>query len=141
MRTGASGLPRIPRTSPTSYKTLAGLLDAVERVLFWRLRGVGRFAGLIDGQYLANAEWAARENFGDTTSIPALRAKYAITRRQDLVGGDAVFGIPLPKRPYDVGDNVPGVGEISDKVELPGGAMQFKIGGEWFHERCFDRTA
>ncbi len=128
-----------PTSDPSSYKTLRGLLNAVERALYWSLRGMGRFGGQSVGMYLHNAEFIAETEFGDTTSIPKLRDKYSITRRQDLIGGDSLFGCPLPKREYEVGDNIPGVGRITDLHRGPSGT-QFLIDGQWMHERCFERS-
>ena len=131
---------RVALKNPAEYSSLGKLLQAAEYIL---ANGVERAAGQSRGMWLHNAEYIATSKFGDATAIPKLRRKYAITRRQDLkglVGGDAVFGIELPKRGYGVGDNVPGVGEIEDEVDSPYG-RQFKINGQWFAERSIDPNA
>lgn len=123
--------------APADYRTLEGLLAATERVL---QSGVQSAGGQSRGMWLTNAEYMAVLLGDDKESVPALRKKYAITRRQDLqseIGGDAVFGEELPKRAYVVGDNVPGVGEITDEVQTPHG-KQFQIGGQWFLESVVD---
>lgn len=114
--------------NPHEYKTLSGLLRAVERVLRRRGRTVS------ESWWLSNAEYAAETTFGAGASVRLLREKFTITRRQDLVGGDSVFGMPLPKRDYEVGDNVPGVGRIMGVAMTPHG-KQFEIDGQWFSER------
>jgi hypothetical protein len=90
--------------------------------------------------WLHNAEFVARENFGDAASIPTMRENLSVTRPQDLKGGHSLFGFPLPKRVYEVGDVVPGVGKIAEKIATPGG-VQFLIAGQWYNERCFESAA
>lgn len=132
--------PKKPTTNPVHYKTLAGLLRAVERALYWKHRGCTRVAGMLVGQYIQNAEFAA-EKFGDTTSVRSLCEKWTITRGQDLLptGHSSPYGQPDYKRPYGVGDNVPGVGRITEEVTLPDGCKQFLVAGMWMHERCFEK--
>lgn len=125
-----------PTSAPSSYKTLKGLLNAVERVCYWNLRGVSRFGGQSSGMWLQNAEYMAETEFGDGASVRAIRERYSITRPEDLLGGHSLFGNPLPRRSYEVGDNIPGVGRISDMHRGPSGT-QFLIEGQWMHERCF----
>lgn len=122
-------------TIPSNYKTLSGLLKAVEKVLELKLHNHLRIAGTSSAMWLTNAEHVAKDKFGDENSVPALRKKYSVTRRQDLIGGDSLFGIELPKRDYIAGDNIPGVGTIDEVF-----GEQYFIGGEWFHKRCFEST-
>lgn len=122
---------------PTSYKTLAGLLKAAERVLSDNHNGIRtRFDGMSHAMWLQNAEFVAKQSFCDESSVQALRRKWSISRAQDLKGGHAVFGIPLPTRDFNIGDNVPGVGEVEDVVN-----DQLQVGGRWFHKSCFENVA
>ncbi|HYD32969.1 MAG TPA: hypothetical protein VEA39_00235, partial [Methylophilaceae bacterium] len=129
---------KAPSSVPSHYESLSGLLSATERLL---LSGADRAAGQSRGMWLTNAEYVAKDKFGDTTSIQELRKKYSVSRRQDIpksfTGGDSVFGVALTKRRYIVGDNVPGVGEIKDIVDTPHG-RQFEISGQWYNERVVD---
>lgn len=119
---------------PSSYKTLNGLLKATEKVLSDNHHNVrDRFDGMSHAMWLTNAAFIAESRFGDTTSVPELRKKWSISRPQDLKGGHAVFGIPLPTREYQVGDNIPGVGQVSEIYN-----DQFFIAGQWYHKRCFE---
>jgi hypothetical protein len=123
--------------TPTSYKTLAGLLKAAERVLSDNHNGTRtRFDGMSHSMWLHNAEYVARKTFGDDSSVQEMRRKWSISRAQDLRGGQAVFGVPLPTRDFIVGDNVPGVGEVEDVVN-----DQLQVAGEWFHKSCFEKVA
>lgn len=109
-------------SNPISYKTIKGLLNATERRLLARSAGVPRSDGQLIAMWLHNAEYAAETNFSAGSQVRELRAKYSISRPQDLTaldGGHAVFGMPLPKRGYDVGDNVPGVGLVDDALTTP----------------------
>lgn len=127
-----------PSMAPCGYKTESGLLRAVEKLLASKTLRAG---GQSRGMWLTNAEWCVRENFGEEAhkKVLELRKKYSISRRQDLRGGDSVFGVPLQKRGYAVGDNIPGVGEISEIVET-GNGRQFNISGQWYAERCFENA-
>jgi hypothetical protein len=40
------------------------------------------------------------------------------------------------KAEMEIGDKVKGFGAIKDKVKLDGGAWQYQIGAEWYHEKC-----
>lgn len=119
---------------PNSYKTLTGLLRGAERVL--TSRGT-RFDGQSRGMWLQNAEWTAVNSFSAGDEFRALRDKHAITRPQDLDGGHALFGVPLPTRAYQIGDTVPGVGRISDEVDTPHG-RQLCISGRWYLATTLD---
>lgn len=127
---------KLPSNSPINYKTLSGLLKAVERVLVIRQSGnTQHIAGASQAMWLHNAAYAAQQNFNDVTSVQDLRKKFSISRPQDLTsetGGHSVFGLPLPTRDYIVGDNVPGVGLITEEL-----GEQFYVGSQWFHKRCF----
>ncbi|GAB3385917.1 hypothetical protein [Azotobacter armeniacus] len=98
--------------TPSRYTTLPGLLRATEKVLKASLAGQTRFDGQSLGMRLANARFIAREKFGSDQPIRALQERYAITRAQDLLGGNTVFGYPLPVRDYVEGDNIPGLGRV-----------------------------
>lgn len=124
-------------SNPTNYKTLAGLLKAAERVLQDNHNNARtRFDGMSHAMWLHNAEYVAKTSFSDETSIQELRRKWSISRPQELRGGHAVFGFPLPTRDYGVGDNVPGVGEVQDVFK-----EQLLVAGQWFHKSCFEKTA
>lgn len=127
---------KAPSMVPSHYKTESGLLRAVEKLLASK---ASRAAGQSRGMWLTNAEWWAKECFGEETreKVLELRKKYSISRRQDLKGGDSLFGVPLPKRGYELGDNIPGVGEILDVVET-GCGRQFNVSGQWYAESCFE---
>jgi len=122
--------------APSSYKTLKGLLKATERTLALRHGGTTRVDGQSVGMWLHNAQYCAEAKFQDGASIRGLMAKYSVSRPQDLIGGHAVFGIPLQTRGYIIGDNVPGVGRVDDATEL-----QLCINGSWYHRNCFDAKA
>lgn len=119
--------------APSSYKTLAGLAKATARVLQARMKGAIRADGMSMGMWLLNARYAARTTFGNEQAILDLEQRYAVTRVQDLIGGDSLFGVPLPTRPYCAGDTVPGLGEITDETET-----QFLIAGNWYHRSIID---
>lgn len=125
-----------PSSGPNNYKTLSGLLKAAERVLEWELKGGGRCGGMSTAMWLHNAQFIAQDRFKDTSSVQALRKKYSVTRCQDLIGGHAVFGFPLPTREYGIGDNVPGVGCIDDVF-----GEQLQIAGNWYHKCCFEQQS
>jgi hypothetical protein len=123
---------------PTYYKTIAGLLRATERALTEREAGVHRLDGQSIGMWLHNAQHCAETTFKAGNRIRELIAKFAVTRPQDLRapgGGHAVFGCPLPTRPYGIGDNVPGTGEVLDATDT-----QLYIGGVWYHRMCFNKA-
>lgn len=122
--------------APTNYKTLRGLVNATERALQARHAGETRKDGMSIAMWLSNAEYVARTRFGDEGSVQRLRAKYATTRVQDLQGGHSLFGIELPTRDYIVGDNIPGVGEITDVY-----GDQVEVNGAWYHKLCFEKAA
>lgn len=123
-------------SNPTNYKTLAGLLKAAERVLSDNHKGARtRFDGMSHAMWLHNAEYVAKTAFNDVSSIQALRQKWSVSRAQDLRGGTALFGIPLPTREFIVGDNVPGVGTVDDVYK-----EQLQVGGQWFHKSCFEQA-
>ncbi len=119
--------------SPSNYKTLKGLLGAAEKVLSKSPLHKGKFAGCSRSMWLHNACYVAETKFNDVESIQNLRKKFAITRPQDLEGGHAVFGIPLPTRSYSIGDNIPGIGQIVDEVQTSHG-KQFLIDSQWINE-------
>lgn len=125
-----------PSRAPSQYLTVTGLLRATERLL---ASGAGRAAGQSKGMWLQNARWQIVNVFGGSqeSNFNELVRRYAVTRPQDLHGGDSLFGVALPKRRYTIGDNVPGVGEIRDIVDTAYG-RQFEICGSWYAERCFD---
>lgn len=122
--------------APSSYKTLKGLLKATERTLALRHGGATRVDGQSVGMWLHNAQYCAEINFKGGASIRDLMAKYSVSRPQDLIGGHAVFGIPLPTRGYAIGDNVPSVGRVEDATDL-----QLCINGSWYHRSCFGELA
>lgn len=128
---------RAPSSHPAKYSTLKGLLDAVDRAL--RLRP-DRIAGMSRAMWLQNAEYWARENFGDVTSIIDMKDNLTPTRCQDLRGGNATFGFIHPTRDYEIGDVVPAVGKIMDIAETPHG-VQFKISGQWINVACLAPAA
>lgn len=119
--------------APSSYKTLAGLSKATARVLQARMDGASRADGMSMGMWLLNARYAARTTFGNEQAVIDLEQRYAVTRAQDLIGGNSLFGAPLPTRPYSTGDNVPGLGKITDETEA-----QFFIAGNWYHRSIID---
>lgn len=119
--------------TPNSYKTLKGLLKATERTLKQRHEGATRIDGQSVGMWLHNATYCAEANFQAAGAVRELQAKYSTTRAQDLVGGHSLFGAPLPSRDYMVGDNIPGLGEITDAT-----SEQLCIKGSWYHRCCFD---
>lgn len=124
---------------PQEYKSLKGLLTATERTLNKRRDGQHRADGQSIAMWLHNAEYCAEQSFKAGSKVRELIAKYSVSRPQDLIaldGGHAVFGMPLPTREYDVGDNVPGVGVVADATDT-----QLCIGGNWYHRRCFDQAA
>ncbi|MGZ4968049.1 MAG: transglycosylase SLT domain-containing protein [Methylobacter sp.] len=130
------------KLSTSKYKTISSLLKATEKIL------QSNSSKHIDGQsksmWLHNAEYIAEENFKAGDKIRELRKKYSISRPQDLAsetGGHSVFGFQLPKRGYVIGDNVPGVGSITDAVNLKDGYKQFQINGQWYHETSIDQDA
>lgn len=122
---------------PSNYKTLPGLLRATERVLVQRKKGFNRFAGQSSGMWLHNAQHVAEQAFQAGEAVAELIRKYSVTRPQDLQSlcgdGHAVFGAPLPRRDYIVGDTVPGVGCVTDATET-----QLYIAGVWYHRSIFD---
>ncbi|OOW06984.1 hypothetical protein MF6394_01645 [Pseudomonas sp. MF6394] len=119
---------------PTAYKTLSGLLRATERVLRDSHQSIRHtFDGLSRGMWLKNAEYVADTQFGDTSGVAELRRKWSTSRPQDLIGGNALFGMPLPTREYAAGDNIPGCGLVQDVH-----GEQLKINGQWYHKRCFN---
>ena len=121
-----------------NYKTLSGLLKATENVL--ADTSGKNVASQSRAMWLQNADYVAT-TFFNSNGVKELRKKFSVSRLQDLNatdGGHAVFGFPLPTRRYDVGDNVPGVGLITDKVELKDGFYQFEIGKMWYHESSVD---
>lgn len=121
---------------PANYKTLAGLLKKVEKVLISKKSAEKiSFDGMSAAFWIQNALYAAESNFNNRNAVADLVSKYSVTRRQDLVGGDYVFGVKLPTRNYIAGDNIPGVGEIEEVFE-----DQYKVSGEWFHKRCFEQA-
>lgn len=122
--------------APSSYKTRKGLLNAIERTLQLRQKGVSRMNGQSVGMWLHNAGYCAAQHFNAQPEFQALMARFSVSRPQDLIGGNSVFGIPLPTRGYIVGDNVPGVGQVTDATET-----QLEIGGSWFHRSCFGEGA
>lgn len=122
--------------SPSSYTTLSGLLRATEKVLKASLAGKARFDGQSLGMWLTNARYIAREKFDSDQPIRALQERYTITRAQDLLGGNAVFGCPLPILDYIVGDNIPGLGRVDEVY-----GEQLLVAGHWYHKRCFEQTA
>lgn len=122
--------------SPQNYKTLRGLLQATEQVLKLCNAGSVRVSGMSGGMWVQNAEWVAKTLFKDTDGIAQLRQRYAVTRPEDLRGGHAVFGFPLPRRDYIIGDVVPGVGRIDEIL-----GDQIHIEGQWFHKRCFTSSS
>jgi len=85
------------------------------------------------GMWLLNARYAARTTFNNEQAVLDLEQRFAVTRGQDLIGGHSLFGAPLPRRAYRTGDNVPGLGEITDETEL-----QFLIAGSWYHRSIID---
>lgn len=124
----------MPTAPATSYTTLPGLLKAVAAVLYWRNQiGCFKISGMSSSMWLSNAEWIAKEKFRNSHTIPSLRAQYAKTRSQDLLGGKSVFGIPLPTRDFIEGDNIPGMGKISSIF-----GDQYQINGTWYHKRIID---
>lgn len=124
---------------PQEYKSLKGLLSATERTLMKRQAGQFRADGQSIAMWLHNAEYCAEQSFKAGPKVRELIAKYSVSRAQDLIaldGGHAVFGMPLPRREYIVGDNVPGVGLVGDATDT-----QLCIGGTWYHRRCFEKAA
>lgn len=121
--------------APSRYTTLPGLLRATEKVLRASLAGQTRFDGQSLGMWLTNARYITREKFGSDQPIQALQERYAITRPQDLLGGHAVFGCPLPVRDYIEGDNIPGLGRVDEVY-----GEQLLVAGTWYHKRCFEQT-
>lgn len=119
--------------NPSSYKTLAGLVRATTRILQDRKAGATRADGMSMGMWLSNARYAARTTFNNEQAVLDLEQRFAVTRGQDLIGGHSLFGAPLPRRAYRTGDNVPGLGEITDETEL-----QFLIAGSWYHRSIID---
>jgi hypothetical protein len=126
---------KVPTTNPMEYKTLAGLVNAARRAMQAKSLGQRRTSAMTLARWIENAKFAAELNFGDTTSIQKLQAELCITRSQDLNGGHSLFGIALPTRPYQIGDNIPAIGKIQDIHQISNG-IQYKIDGEWLHERC-----
>lgn len=126
-------------SSPSNYTTLKGLVAATERVLKKRAKGQSRVDGMSMGMWLHNAAYCAETSFRAGQQIRDLIAKEAITRPQDLLsihgtrGPGSIFGIPLPTRDYNIGDNVPGVGRVDDATE-----SQLCIAGAWYHRSVFD---
>lgn len=121
-----------------NYKTLSGLLKATEKVCADTSGKI--VASQSRAMWLQNADYVAT-TFFNSNGVKELRKKFSVSRLQDLKatdGGHAVFGFPLPTRRYDVGDNVPSVGRITDKVELKDGFYQFEIGKMWYHESSID---
>lgn len=121
-----------------NYKTLSGLLKATAKVLVESSKK--NVASQSRAIWLQNADYVATTVF-NSDGVKELRKKFSISRLQDLNamdGGHSVFGFPLPTRRYDVGDNVPGVGLITDKVELKDGFYQFEIAKTWYHETSID---
>ncbi|SED34866.1 hypothetical protein SAMN05216178_6886 [Pseudomonas saponiphila] len=125
--------------TPSNYKTLAGLLRATERVLQLRKKGITRFSGQSDGMWLHNARHVAEQAFQAGNAIVELIQKYSVSRPQDLQSlcgdGHAVFGAPLPRRDYIVGDTVPGFGHVDDATET-----QLFISGTWYHRSVFESS-
>lgn len=124
---------------PQEYKTVKGLLAATDRTLRKRREGQLRADGQSIAMWLHNAEYCAEQSFKAGSKVRELIAKYSVSRPQDLIaldGGHAVFGMPLPTRGYEVGDNVPGVGRVDDATET-----QLCISGSWYHRSCFDQAA
>lgn len=119
--------------NPVNYRTLSGLLKATTRTLQRRAAGVTRVDGQSVGMWLHNAQYCAENQFKAGDQVRKLVATFAITRPQDLQGGHSVFGIPLPTRPYITGDNIPGIGTVSDETE-----EQLLVGATWYHRKCFD---
>lgn len=118
---------------PNTYKSLRGLLRATERVLSDSHKGLrDRFDGQSRGMWLLNAEYMAATTFGDSSGIRELRRKWSTSRAQDLEGGHAVFGFPLPRRDYNTGDTVPGCGLVQEVL-----GDQLRINGAWYHKSCF----
>jgi hypothetical protein len=120
-------------SAPSNYQTIKGLLKATEKVLQQRAKGVSRADGMSVGMWLANARYMARTRFGEEHAVAELITKFGTTRPQDLLGGHSLFGVPLPMRAYNVGDNVPGVGRVDDCTET-----QLCIGGQWYHRSIID---
>lgn len=120
-------------SNPANYRTLSGLLSATERVLTMRQAGRSRMDGMSISMWLQNARYSARTKFEAEQQIADLMAKFSVTRTQDLAGGHSLFGMALPTRPYGVGDNVPGVGQVADCTET-----QVLIAGQWYHRSVFD---
>lgn len=127
----------IPSSNPLHYKTLKGLLVAAEKVIKAKALGYRRTKNMTLAQWINNATYAAELNFGDVTSIQKMHDELCVTRVQDLSGGlgHSLFGVPLPTRPYQIGDNIPAVGKIQDIYQTKNG-LQYLIDGEWIHERC-----
>ncbi|WP_196160873.1 hypothetical protein [Reinekea sp. G2M2-21] len=119
---------------PSEYKTMSGLKNKAVKVLESMNKLEKRkFDGLSAAYWVQNALYTAEHRFNDREAIASLVRKYSKSRRQDLAGGDSFFGGELPKRDYCEGDTIPGVGIIN---EIYGD--QFKVGGQWFHKRCFE---
>ena len=125
---------------PSRYVTQRGLLQAIERLL----QGVAQPVGQSRGMWLHNARHEMNTRFGSDQEMIALQQRYSITRVQDLVplkghGPGAVFGCPLPTRPYGIGDNISGLGTVTDVVNLEDG-YSVQVNGQWIHSRCFERS-
>lgn len=85
--------------------------------------------------WLYAAEWQS-EQLGCIAEFREFQETLTVTRRQDLKGGDSLFGFELPKRAYTVGDNIPRVGRIEDMVQTPHGLQYLIRGTGWINERC-----